>query len=218
MPTFAELKNQADTTSEVRKILEQMVWLAPITADPIDSLTDENGALKALPEGYWPVGIITTDGSTLATDVNVEDVEGFGYAQPVRRDITSATQTVTVTCLETFRKNVISLAYMMSLEDVEQALNGEIVFDRPSLPEKQFYRMIRIGRDVTANGDIYRAKFYPRVYSVSIPEEAWTTDAVTFPLELTPEVDKALGTAERNFIAGPGAKAAAASLGFKQGA
>lgn len=214
--TFAEMKNAADDTSQIRKVLEGMAFLAPVDAPAIETLTDTEGNLKELPEDYWPVGTVTTDGYTFGADTSVEDVEAFGYASPVRRDITSVVQTVTFTALESFRKNILSLAYGMNLDSIEQALSGEIVFDRPPLPEKQYYRLMVIGKDGSGAQEYFRGKCFPRVYSTSIPEEAWGTGPVQFDIELSVEVDKAEGTAERNFIAGPGAKADALALGFAQ--
>ncbi|WP_054953092.1 hypothetical protein [Flaviflexus massiliensis] len=214
--TFAELKNQADDTSQVRKVLEGVAFLAPLDAPIIESLTDTDGNLKELPEGYWPVGVVSTDGYTFGSETNVEDVEGFGYGSPVRRDIVSATKSVTFTALESFRKNVLALAYSMNLDAVEQAVSGEVMFDRPVLPEKQFYRLIVIGKDGSGAHEYFRAKHYPRVYSTSIPEEAWGTGPVQFAIELSVEPDKEIGTDLREFIAGPGAKADASVLGFVQ--
>lgn len=216
--TFAELKNQADDTSQVRKVLEGVAFLAPLDAPIIDSLTDTTGKLVELPATYWPVGIVTEDGYTFGADTNVEDVPAFGYGAPVRRDIVSATQTVTFTALESFRKNILALAYSMNLDAVEQAVSGEIMFDRPQLPEKQFYRLIVIGKDGAGAQEYFRGKHFPRVYSTSIPEEAWGTGPVQFPIELSVDFDREAGTAERNFIAGPGAKADAVALGFTQAA
>lgn len=214
--TFAELKNQADNTGQVRKVLEGVAFLAPLSAPLIESITDAEGKLTPLPEDYWPVGVVTEDGYTFGADTNVEDVPAFGYGSPVRRDIVSATQSVTFTALESFRKNVLALAYSMDLDAVEQAVSGEIMFDRPALPEKQFYRLIVIGKDGSGAQEYFRGKHFPRVYSTSIPEEAWGTGPVQFPIELAVDFDREAGTPERNFIAGPGAKADADILGFTQ--
>lgn len=214
--TFSEMKNSADNTAQVRKVLEGVAFLAPLDAPIIDKLTGADGQLLALPEPYYPVGIVSTDGYTFGSDTNVEDVEGFGYGVAIRRDIMSATRSITFTALETFRKNVLALAYSMNLDAVEQALNGEIMFDRPALPQKQFYRCIIIGKDGSGDQEYYRAKHFPRVYSTSVPEEAWDTGPVQFSIELTPDVDKTIGTDLREFIAGPGAKADADILGFAQ--
>lgn len=214
--TFAEMKNEADSPSQVRKVLEGVMFLAPLSAPIIDNIVDAEGNLLKLPEDYWPVGLVSTDGYTFSADTNVDDVDALGYASPVRRDITGVTKGVAFTALEAYRKNVLALAYGMNLDAVEQATSGEVVFDRPALPEKQYYRGIVIGKDGSTDRLYLRAKHFPRLYSTEIPEEVWGSGPVQFPINLTPEVDKEMGADERNFIAGSAAKADSKVLGFKQ--
>lgn len=213
MATFAELKTTADSPTQVRKVLEAVAFLAPYTADAIDALTDVSGALQTLPADYVPVGLVTKDGYTFGGDTTTEPVDALGYAQPVREDITGYTRTVTFTAYEVFRKDLLSLVYAMDLDAVTQAASGEITFDRPTLPEQRFYRLIVIGKDGAGATEIYRGKFFPRVSLTSIPEEAWNNQALQFPVTLSTYVDDVLGTGEREFIAGPGA-AADTGLGF----
>lgn len=216
MPTFAELKTQADSPTQVRKVLEAVAFLAPEDAAEITSLTDATGKLVALPAQYVPVGIVTRDGYTFGGDTTTEPVDALGYAQPIREDITGYTRTVSFTAYEVFRKAVLELAYAMDLSAVTQALSGEVTFNRPALPAQRFYRLIVIGKDGSGDTEIYRAKFFPRVSLTSVPEEAWNTSALSFQITLSTYVDDALGTGEREFIAGPGAAAHAGELGFTQ--
>lgn len=213
--SFADLRNSAHDTSQIRKILEGVLFLAPENAPVIETLTGTDGSLQPLPEDYWPVGLVSSDGYTFTADVSTDETESHGYANPTREDIVRAVQGINFTVQETFKKNVLSLAYGMSLDAVTQATNGEIVFDRPSLPEKQFYRAIVIGKDGAVGSEYLRAKHFPRVYSTEIPEEAWGTEALAFDISLRVDLDRTVGTPERNFIAGPGALADASKLGFK---
>lgn len=213
--TFAEMKNGADNTALIRKVLEAVCFLAPIDAPIIDTLTDASGALQPLPEGYLPVGIVTPEGYQFSSDVTTAEVEGFGYANNVREDIIRAVRGISFTTLE-YKANVLSLAYGMDVSTVQQAVNGEIVIDLPPLPEKKFYRGIVIGRDGSGENEIFIAKHVPRVYSVNIPEEVWSADPISFAIDLTLEFDKEAGTDQRNFIAGPGAKTLGAAMGFTQ--
>lgn len=212
MATFAELKNQADNTANVRKVLEGIIFMAPTSAPHIDTLTDEQGELKAIPEGYFPIGIVTPDGYSFTSETSETETSGFGYASPVRTDVESVVKGLTFNAMESFRKDVLALAYMMDLDGVTAGANGEITFDHPSIPEKQFYRAVVIGKDGVGANEVYRAKYFPRVYATSVPAEAWGSDAVSFPIELRCDIDKEIGTAVRDFIAGPGVDAEA--LGF----
>lgn len=206
MPTFAEIKKGADSLKQVRKVLEAVAFLAPEDADFIEALTEAPGTLLALPNDYIPVGLVTRDGYTFGGDTDTEPVDALGYPTPIREDIVSYTRTVSFTAYEVFRKDILALAYGMDLSSVTRAVSGEITFDRPTLPEQKFYRLIVIGKDGSGDAEIYRAKAFPRVSMSEVPEEAWGTDALQFQITLNTYIDDEVGSGEREFIAGPGAK------------
>jgi len=215
--SFSDMKAAADNPSLVRKILEAVAFLGPEDAPDIDGLTDANGALQTLPPEYLPVGLVTPDGYTFGGDTNTEDVEALGYAAPVRSDITGQTRTVSYTALETLRRTNLELAWGMDLSAVTQGVNGEIVVDHPDRPQQRFYRLIVIGRDGSGTGEWFRGKFFPRCSITSFPEEVWSAaDPTQAAITLSTYVDDTIGTGERDFIAGRGAKAASAALGFTQ--
>lgn len=216
MATFAEMKTAADSPRQVRRILEAVAFLAPEDGPTIDSLTDENGALVELDDSYIPVGLVSRDGYTFGSDTTTEPVDALGYASPVREDILGYTRTITFTAYEVFRKELLSLAYGMDLSEVTQATSGEVTFDRPTLPEKRYHRLILIGRDGVGSSEVFRGKWFPRVSITELPEEAWGTEALSLAVTLSAYVDDELGTSEREFIAGPGALDA--GLGFEQSA
>lgn len=218
MPTFAELKNTADSPSQVRKALEGVAFLAPMTADPITSLTGADGSIQALPSGYVPVGLVSKDGYSFGGSTDTAEVEALGYASPVREDITGRTREISFTAYEVFRRPLLELAYGIDLSAVEQSATGELTFDHPTLPEKREYRLIVIAKDGSGDREIYRAKHFPRVTITELPEEAWSSeDAMSFEVTLKALVDDELGTSERDFLAGPGA-ASDTELGFTKGA
>lgn len=211
------MKAAADNPSLVRKILEAVAFLAPEDAPEIEALTDSAGLLQALPDDYVPVGLVTPDGYTFGGDTNTEDVEAYGYTAPVRTDITGQTRTVAYTALETLRRSNCEIAWGMDLSGVKQGANGEIVVDHPERPLQRFYRLIVIGRDGSGAGEWLRGKFFPRCSITSFPEEVWSAaDPSQSAITLSTYVDDTVGTGERDFIAGKGAKAAATALGWAQ--
>lgn len=215
--SFSEVKAAADNPSLVRKILEAVAFLGPEDAPEIESLTDTNGALKAIPEAYMPVGLVTPDGYTFGGDTNTEDVEALGYSAPVRTDVTGQTRTVSYTALETLRRSNLELAFGMDLSGVTQGANGEIVIDHPDRPLQRFYRLLVIGRDGSGNNEWFRGKFFPRCSITSFPEEVWSAaDPTQAAITLSTYVDDVVGTGERDFIAGKGALGAKTLLGFTQ--
>ena len=61
--------------------------------------------------GYLPLGIVTPDGYEFEREVETEDIDGLGYASPVRTDITRVPRSITTTLIETGRKHVNELIY-----------------------------------------------------------------------------------------------------------
>ena len=203
--TWNVLKSQSKT-SQVRKQLELVVFGAPASATDIEDLTDAQGALKPLPATYFPFGLITRDGVTSSVDTETDETQAHGYAQNVREDIIGATQTLSVTVYEVYRKRVLEAAYGIDLTTVKKAASGEIKFDRPPLPVSADWKLLVVGRDVKGGLDVYRAKFHPKARLGQLPEEAWGTEALRFELQFTIAADDK-GIATREFIAGPGMKA-----------
>jgi len=84
MTTIEALKKKYNRTTNVRKGLNALAFLAPMTAAVPTAITDVGGALKEIPAEFMPLGIITTDGITHSADAKNEEVEGLGYAEAGR--------------------------------------------------------------------------------------------------------------------------------------
>jgi len=194
--SFSELKAQ-DNDKNLFKALSSVSFLAPATAEPIDSIVDETGAIKALPAAYKPVGMIAEDGITMSGDSSEEEVRAHGYLQAVRTDITESTREVTLTALEVLKENLLEVAYGVDLSaQTRDPLTGELTFDRPQLPENKHWRLVVIVKD----NNKYQARFFPKVKLAAVPEEVWSSaDAQTFELAFRAEFDAELGTNERYF-------------------
>nr|DAY36182.1 MAG TPA: major tail protein [Caudoviricetes sp.] len=93
MATIEALKKKYNRTTNVRKGLNALAFLAPMTVTVPEAITDAGGALKEIPTDFLPLGLITTDGITNSADANTEDVEALGYAEAVRTDLTKAPKT-----------------------------------------------------------------------------------------------------------------------------
>lgn len=212
---FSAIKAASDSPSMVRKALEVITFLAPMNAELPPTITDQNGALKSLPEGWLPAGVITPDGLTFGGDVEKQEVEALGYATPVRTDVTKAPKTISVTFLESYRRPLMELIYGMDLSEVTQGANGELVFDELPIPQAIEYRLLTIARDGAGNAMWIDGRGYGRVKLASIPEETWTSDnPMQYPVEFDVLIDENLGTPVRHYIGGPGAKNASTKMGF----
>lgn len=214
--SFAAIKQAADNRKLVRKVLQAVAFLAPTSVDLPASLTDESGALQALPTGFWPVGLVTPDGYTFAADTTKEDVDALGYVEPVRSDITKIARTVEFTALETYKRNLQGLIHGRDMSTVTPAAtSGEIVFDDPSMPTFDEFRLIIIGQDGPATEEWLMGRGYPLVKLKEIPEEVWkSSDPTQSKISLDVFSDPTLGTPCRNYLAGTGAKKNATALGY----
>ena len=125
--TIEALKKKHNKAKNVRKALNVLAFVAPLTTAVPDALTGASGAMKELSADWTPLGIFTTDGGEITPDVSVDDVDGLGYAEPVRSDLTKATKTIKLNIFELFRKEMLSLTHGIDLSQVKaNATTGEV--------------------------------------------------------------------------------------------
>ena len=72
MTTIEALKKRHNRTTNVRKGLNALAFLAPMTATVPTAITDAGGALKEIPADFLPLGLITTDGITFSADARTK--------------------------------------------------------------------------------------------------------------------------------------------------
>lgn len=204
-PTFEELRAQSDNTNNVRKTLGALIFLAPLTSTLITTLTDVDGSVKALPDGYRSLGLFSRDGISFPRESESEPTEALGYMSPVREDISSISRQITATAYEVDNRMIREIADGIDLSGVT-AVNGEIAYDEPEVPVNRRWRLLAIGRDINKRTglDILRANFYPQVELNSMPGEDWGTDALAQELAFTNYLDQDAGYARRRILAGPG--------------
>lgn len=214
MATFEELRAQSDNTNNVRKTLGAVVYLAPLTAPLIESLSEAGGTVKAIPEGYVPLGLFSRDAITFERETDTETTEALGYMSPVREDISSISRRITMTAYEIDKKLIREITDGTDLSAVTATESGEIAYEEPEVPVNRRWRLLAIGRDINKRTglDILRANFYPQVELNSMPNEEWGTDALSAELSFTNYLDSEAGYARKRFLAGPGLDAKA--LGF----
>ncbi|RBP66437.1 hypothetical protein DFO66_103387 [Brevibacterium sanguinis] len=215
MATMAELKNGAHNASLIRKILNSVSFIAPLTTTLPETYFTTGGALAAAPVGFLPMGIVgKDDGYNFAADQDSEEVEGHGYTSPVRIDITSAQRTMQATFLET-RKETLEQALGVDLSGITPGANGEIEFIEPELPVQKHVRMVNIGSDGAGDQEWFLIKEYPYCKVTEIGDMSWSaSDALQYELTYTAFPDPVLGYSVRNFIGGPGAIKALEDMGF----
>lgn len=213
-----ELKTTAHTPSLVWKGLEGVAYVAPESTAVLTSISTEGGALAAIPAGWKPIGLVTKDGGyTFGSETETSDVTAHGYAQLIRRDITSVMKSCTVTVIEALNRHVQEWAYGIDLSAVTpDPATKEITFDHPDRPAVRYGRLLVINKDGAGADAVYRAKLMTRVSVTNFPEEVWSEESpAQFELTFDCYVDDEAGTSQREFIAGPGLTAERlAKMGF----
>ena len=202
--TIEALKKKHNKAKNVRKALNVLAFVAPITTAVPDALTGASGAMKELSADWTPLGIFTTDGGEITPDVSVDDVDGLGYAEPVRSDLTKATKTIKLNIFELFRKEMLSLTHGVDLSQVKaNATTGEVVFDDPLLPSIPEKRLLLVAADGPADDEWLMGWCFTRAKLVSMPTIGLkATDPITGDLEFKAFAAEAAGTACRNYYGG----------------
>lgn len=203
MATFDDIKDQFPEL--VRKGLQGAFFYKrwDEADDEISTLKDATG-LIALPTGYESAGILTkADGMSWTRDSDSADTEGWGYGEPVRRDVTKDVSGLQFTAIET-RRSTLEMHEGLDLSAVKQDALGNVVFDKPDRPASIYYRGFALIKDGDGADAFYAAKWLPKFGVTDRGEVKWSeNDEINYPVTITAYVDSAVGTSCRNLYAGP---------------
>lgn len=220
MPSFDTLKKKQ--TELIRKAVDGSVFVAPMTAPVITTLTTYSAGppvvidLTALNAAYKDVGYTTEDGAGFTRDVSTSDITSWGATTPTRSDITSDTTTVAFTAQET-NITTIGLGTGMDMTSVAGAANtGEVSLQKPLTPSKRQYRVLVLAVDKSTAGDIYIARFLPKAEVTSFSDQAFGGgDApIEWGVTMTAQIDSTAGYSERWLFGGPGWRSMLVAMGF----
>jgi hypothetical protein len=205
----------------IRKALQGSVFIAPYTASAITSIT--TGAsqdIAPLPAGYTDVGMIDKKSApSWANKVTTQEVNAWGDAYAVRRDITKVDGSLKFTMLET-NKTALQLYLGQDLSTAPLApTTRELIINQASRPQPIPYRVLGITQDGTGTNAIYIGKFYPRAFITDVGDQAWSDDAeaLVYDVTITPQNDATIGTGGSpcvHFFGGPGWFAQLSQTGF----
>lgn len=209
---------QSKQNELIRKMLDGSVFLAPISADPIATLTDpDDGLLGEIPEEYGDLGRLSTDGAQFASETETSDVTSWGSVEPTRSDIISDTTTLQISAQET---NIRTMGLYTGVDHaaIVAAQNGEVIIDKPPRPVPRYYRALVLGVDMGDGGEIYVARHLPRCKVTAKDAQNFQSgdDPLNWPVTLTGFTDSALGFSERWFFGGPGWEALLDQMGIQK--
>lgn len=204
MATFAEIKGH--NLRLIRKALAGVVFAKRWAADddPIEQVWTNAGGLM-VPAGYQSVGATSKDDAvTNSRDIETSEVTSWGYGEPTRVDITTDTSTLQFTMQES-KRLVLELYNQADYSSVAPDSDGNIVLDKPSIPEVLEWRIFTLSKDGDGPNAIYFMRWYPycRITSVEDLEETEGSER-RYTVTASGFQDPAALTAVREIWGGPG--------------
>lgn len=221
MPNYYDLRNKQ--TELIRKATDGSLFVAPVTAPAISTLTVMEGSsieLAELPLAWDDLGWLSNDGASFSREVTNSEVSSWGSVTPTRTDVVTDTSTLTFNAQET-KLLTIGVATGVDLSAlVPTAATGEVSVAKPLRPSSKTYRALVLAVDSSDGGDIFIGRFLPRAKVSGFSDQAFGggDEPIGWGATLTGEEDSALGYSERWFFGGPGWKALLPQMGFSAGA
>jgi hypothetical protein len=202
--TFDEVKGHAGSVL-YRKMLEMAAFVGAEDAPAITTIVNNSGQL-VIPAGYESIGVMSKDqGLALTPSINVSTDTGYGYGQPIRRDITNRDVTPAFTMKESKRK-VFETYYGVDLSQIKAAMTTrELKFDQPDRASTRYVRLLFVGIDGDGANAKYHAEWFPRCSLTDVGDQTWSEDAsIEYPVTFGADFDARVATSQRTFWAGPG--------------
>jgi hypothetical protein len=210
--TVADQKN-----GNIRKPLAGTVLLGKFAAaDPITTLVAPSGQIL-VPEDHESCGWISEDGLTFSKSREMSEVRGWGSGTVLRRDIRSEDNTMQFAALENKRlTHELRSSRDLSGAAGEMSADGEWKYDMLARPDVMWWRAVALGKDGSGAQTFYIAKVFHKMMVTDMDDEAWSDgdDPLQFGVTMGAVPDDELGTLGTEFIFGPGALAAAVSMGL----
>lgn len=202
----------------VRKTVDCSFFIAPHTAGGLTSLTDTDKGLLALPAGWEDVGLLSKDAIKHQRKVDVSDIKSAGRTDPTRSDITSDQTTIQIGCQET-KLITIGLGTGADPSSITpDPTTGEVSIAKPTRPKPRYYRGLSLGVDEIDAGEIYIARYFPRVRVTDYDDQPYAPDddeaSPLYGVTLTAYTDSVAGYSERWLFGGPGWHSLLAEMGF----
>lgn len=166
-----------------------------------------------IPPGYTDVGVMTKDQAVeWERETDAADVESWGYGEPTRRDIVKDVTTMKWTMQES-KRQVFELYNGVNLSAVAPDADGNVVMDKPRLPQAIRYRFFQLAKDGDGADAIYFMRALPNAQITEVGGQKWgENDEIVYPVTATGFFDEDWGTSAREIWGGPGLDAAA--MGF----
>lgn len=201
MPTAADMMELNNAL--VRKHQSLICAIADYSTPAPTEFFDEDGLPVKLPEGFYQMGLITTDGLPISSDVSTDDVDSVQQTTHTRSDVSSDVVSSQIVFQET---NELTLALQYSLPFADAPKRGSKVdFMRKKAADQPLRRMYWITQDRVGPDAFYRVVFYPMMQITDKDDRNMQrSDEEQHSFTFTPMYDEDYGTDMRELMDGPG--------------
>src|ERR1700754_1631017 len=182
---MADFETLRDAKNElVLADLHLAVLFAPYKGTaPLSTIEDvSSGDIVSLTD-YVSAGIMEKGaGVDITNDIESQDIEGYGEAEPVRTIINKRSTRFQATFLET-NLTVLEKYWGTTFSDIVPTTHGGVVLEAPSPPKNVYYRCILLGQDDVDDSPLYTYWLMPRVKLDSVDNQELKDDgAITYTL------------------------------------
>lgn len=205
MPGYASIENKK--AELIRKGIQGSVFIAPYTAPAIavSTLFGSTGDLATLPTGYNDLGWTDDTGVVFARKISTTDVTGWGTLDPLRTDVTADSTTMEVNAYQT---NLVTIGLFANVlpAAISGAVNGVVSLDVPVAPITNYYRVLAVGIDETAYGEVVFARYLPNAQVTDYKSQSYSDgkDPLSYGLTFTANLDGPSGFAQQMLYGGAG--------------
>lgn len=217
MPNYDALATKKEEF--IRRALDGSVFRAPTSADHIDETTlfDTDGTLLALPAEYKDLGLLNSDGASVAREVSTNDTTAFGRNSPVRQDVVSDIDSFSVTALET-KLETIELGTGATLTTASPSTTtGALEIRKPPRPTTKQYHFLILAVDINqeTGSEIYLGRYFPKGKITAYGDQAILgEDAIGWNATVTAQMDSEWGASSSWLFGGPGWIELLTDMGF----
>lgn len=205
MPDFETLQDAREDL--VLADLQFAILFDSVETPGVSTLEDPASGELDVPATAESAGIIRkAAGVSLTHDIESNDVEGYGFAEPVRTIISKRTVEFQADFLETNRTVLEKFwGTVFDSSNLNVTAHGGTTIKAPSLPKNVFYRAYLVAVDDVNGDDLYAYYIMPRVKLVNVDnQDSQDDDAKSYSMTFRAMRDRTLGFAVLQGWCGPG--------------
>lgn len=183
--------------------LDYLLLMCPYGIEIPDRITDSNGNLLELPEGWFSIGEGEKKaGVDLAPDSKVEGPEGYGSPGRRRTFVTEESFTVDVTAQESRLRTLEAFYDLMEAQYDEGT--GYFAKKRRAARVRE-YSSILVAKDGDPGHEIYPYFVFPKMTIEKKGKQSFSeTDVIKYPITLGAQDDEKYGALYGFGLCGPG--------------